>query len=218
MKARILVTLFLLGLIACAVEPRLSSLSIVYLDAYVKRTDPAVYVQPTAAPPRPLTAMIVPFTVSQDIASAKMLGTQITQIFWQGWNQTQVFPSLFYETGLEFKSPEEIMLIARDRRVDLIVNGNITHILAGGTQGDSMVGLNLQILDVKTGARIWHMAQSGRMEPGQQHDYIIAMTRQRMPTDPINAIVTCLASDTGQLVRNWNLNLIDEKGRVKKKS
>ncbi|MBF0481366.1 MAG: hypothetical protein HQK81_10665 [Desulfovibrionaceae bacterium] len=219
MKSRILPLtsiLLLLGLIACAMEPRLTSLSIVYLDAYVKRESPAVYVQPTKAPPAPLKALIIPFTVGQDIASAKSIGTQITEIFWQGWNKDQVFPTLLYDTSLDYKTPEQIMLIARDRGVDLVVNGNITHVLAGGTQGDSMVGLNLQILDVKTGSRIWHMAQAGRMEPGMQHDFIIAMTRNRMPTDPIYAIVSCLAADTGDIIKNWNYNLIDEKGHKRK--
>ena len=161
MKTRILSmtsALLLLGLVACAMEPRLTSLSIVYLDAYVKREPPAVYIFPPKAPPAPLKALIVPFTVGQDIASAKMLGTQ----------------------------------------------------------GDSMIGLNLQIFDVKNGQPVWHMAQAGRMEPGMTHDFIIAMTRNRMPTDPINAIVMCLAHDTGELIKNWNYDLIDEKGHKRK--
>jgi hypothetical protein len=193
-----------LFLASCSTEPRLTSLSIVSVDAWVKRNNPDVYVEPLSAPTTPMTAMIVPFQLTQNINYMKLLGDQVTKYVWQTWTRDRVFPKFLFEQAQVPMSTPQAVALARKRGVDLLVTGNVSYLLAGGTRGDTSISLSIDIFDVATGERLWSMAHGGRIETGQTRDYIFFAKQNRMPEDPVYAVATVLAADMGGMVTNWN--------------
>ncbi|MFZ5427593.1 MAG: hypothetical protein ACOZEN_11515 [Thermodesulfobacteriota bacterium] len=188
----------------CAYEPKMAEQSVVHVDIHVKRNNPSVFVQPQNAPTRPFKAVVLPFAVQQDIANARHISKQLTEVFANTWMQDQVFPSVFYESAMEGLSVEQAILVGRDRGADCVVLGRYSYILAGGTRSDSAVSLSFEIFDVNTGQRIWSIAQSGRMDPDRSADFILFKRESRMPQDPLWTIMTALAHDTGGPIKKWN--------------
>ncbi len=191
-------------LAACSVEPRLTSLSIVSIDTWVKRNNPDFYVEPLSSPGVPMTALIVPFRVNQNIDFARGLGEQVAKYVWQTWTRDRVFPKFLFEQGAPPMSAAQAVALARKRGVDLAVTGAVTYIISGGTRGDSAVSISMEIFDAASGERLWSMAHGGRIETGQTRDYIFFAKQNRMPEDPIYAVSTVLAADMGGMVTNWN--------------
>ncbi len=188
----------------CAYEPKLAEQSVLYVDVHVKRNNPSVFVQPQNAPSRPFKAVILPFVVQQDVTNARHISKQLTEVFANTWMQDQVFPTIFYEPAMEGVTVEQAILVGRDRGADCVVMGRYSYILSGGTRSDSAVSLSFEIFDVSTGQRIWSMAQSGRMDPGRSSDFILFKRESRLPQDPLWAIMTALAHDTGGPIKKWN--------------
>jgi len=202
---RIAIFLALAALLSgCAYEPKLAEQSVLYVDVHVKRNNPSVFVQPLNAPSRPFKAVVLPFAVQQDVYNARHISKQLTEVFANTWMQDQVFPTIFYEPALEGLSPEQAILVGRDRGADCVVVGKYSYILAGGTRSDSAVSFSFEIFDVNSGQRIWSMAQSGRMDPDRSADYILFRRESRLPQDPLWTIMTALAHDTGGPIKKWN--------------
>lgn len=194
-----------LGILAgCAIEPKLTDKSVVLVDNWTRRNNPDVYVQPMHSPPVPATALIVPFEVTQDIAGSQELGEQVTRIFWQTWTRDRVFPKLLFEGRMRSATTPQAVAAARRLGVDLVVVGKITYIMSGGTRGDSGVSLSCDIIDVRSGERLWSMAHAGTLEAGLTEDFILFTRRNRMPADPIYAITSTLAMDMGGTIIKWN--------------
>lgn len=194
-------------LVGCAIEPKLTDSTKVYVDAWVKRNNPAVFVQPQNAPSRPFKAVVLPFKIQQDIPNGRDLSRQLTEVFCQAWMQDGVFPSLYFEPGMEGGTIEQAVLVGRDRGADCVVTGRINYILAGGTRSDSAVSLAFEIFDVSTGQRIWSMSHTGRIDIGKSEDFIFFKSETRMPQDPLWSIMTALAHDTGGPLKKWNNGL-----------
>lgn len=192
------------ALAGCAYEPKLTEQSHLYVDAWVKRNNPAVFVQPQNAPSRPFKAVVLPFKIQQDIPYGRDLSRQLTEVFWQTWSQDGVFPTLFYEPSMEGGTTEQAILVGRDRGADCVVVGRINYLLAGGTRSDSAVSLTFEIFDVSTSQRIWSMSHSGRIDIGKIDDFIFFKRETRMPQDPLWSIMTALAHDTGGPIKKWN--------------
>jgi len=200
--AMILALAALLG--GCAVDPKLTEQSVLYVDVHVKRNNPSVYVQPLNAPTRPFKAVVLPFAVQQDVYNARHLSKQLTEVFANTWMQDQVFPTIFFEPTAEGLTNEQAILVARDRGADCVVTGKLAYILAGGTRSDSAVSLSFEIFDVNSGQRIWAMSQAGRMDPDRSADMIFFKRESRMPQDPLWSIMTALGHDTGGPIKKWN--------------
>ncbi len=192
----------------CAVNPKIADKSTVYVDAWVKRNNPEVYVEPMRSPPTPASALIVPFQVTQDIASPQELGEQVTRILWQTWTRDRVFPKLQYEADLRYGTTPQAVALARKRGLDLVVAGKITYLMSGGSRGDTGVSLTLDIIDARSGERLWSMAHAGTIETGRTEDYIIFARKNRMPLDPVYAVVSTLAADMGGPVTKWNYGAV----------
>ena len=192
---------------ACALDPKLTEQSTLYVDVHVKRNNPSVFVQPQNAPTRPFKAVILPFVVQQDVYNARHLSKQLTEVFANTWMQDQVFPAVYYEPSQEGLSNEQAILVARDRGADCVVVGRIAYLLDGGTRSDSGVSISFEILDVNSGQRIWSMAQSGRMDPDRSSDFVFFKRESRMPQDPMWAIMTALGHDTGGPIKKWNTGM-----------
>ena len=200
----------LLGLVlcllvaACAVEPKLSDKHTVYIDNYTRRASPEVYVEPMRSPPRPTGALIVPFQVTQDIAYPQELGEKLTRIVWQTWTRDRVFPKLIYEANLRNATTPQAVALARKMGVDVVIVGKFTYVMSGGTRGDTGVSFTFDVIDARSGERLWSMAHSGLMETGLTEDYIIFARKNRMPAEPLSAITATLAMDMGSPMTNWN--------------
>jgi hypothetical protein len=202
--ARWLFAVFLaVSLTACSVEPRLTSQSIVSIDAWVKRNNPDFYIEPLVAPGTPMSALIVPFRVNQNIEYA---GAWVSsdQVCLADLDARPVFPKFLFEQGAPAMSAAQAVALARKRGVDLAVTGAVTYIISGGKRGDSAVSISMEIFDAASGARLWSMAHGGRIETGQPRAYIFFAKQNRMPEDPIYAVTTVLAADMGGMVTNWN--------------
>ena len=194
----------LLLLAGCAIEPKLSDKHTVYIDSWTKRNNPEVYVEPMHAPPGPVSALIVPFQVTQDIAYAPDLGEQLTRVVWQAWTRDRVFPKLLYEANLRNATTPQAVALARKMGVDVVIVGRFTYVMSGGTRGDSGVSFTFDVIDVRSGERLWSMAHAGTMETGLTEDYIIFARKNRMPLDPLTAITSTLAADMGGPMTKWN--------------
>lgn len=194
----------LLLLAGCAVEPKLADKHTVYIDNYTRRDNPEVYVEPMRSPPTPVSALVVPFQVTQDIAGSQELGEQLTRIVWQTWTRDRVFPKLLYEANLRNGTTPQAVALARKLGLDVVVVGKFTYVMSGGTRGDSGVSFTCDVIDVRNGERLWSMAHTGTMETGLNEDYIIFARKNRMPTDPLAAITATLAMDMGGPITKWN--------------
>ena len=193
-----------LVLAGCAVEPKMADKHTVYIDSWTKRNNPEVYVEPLKAPPVPVSALIVPFQVTQDIAYSQDLGEQLTRVVWQTWTRDRVFPKLLYEANFKTASTPQAVAMARKMGVDVVVVGKFTYVMSGGSRGDSSVSLTFDVIDAQSGERLWSMAHSGLMETGLTEDYIIFARKNRMPAEPLSAITATLAMDMGSPMTNWN--------------
>lgn len=202
-----LVASLLLLCVACAVDPGISNPSRLYVDQWVKRGQPLTYVEPMSSPARPYKALIVPFRMTQDIPYPIELSRQITNIIWEIWSQENIFPTLVYEPLATSANVDQAILLARDRGLDAVIVGEIPYFLAGGTSGQTAVSMKADVYDVKNGKRIWSMAHAGRMEAGLDEDYILFIRKNRMPQDPVYAVVAALAHDVAGQMRNWNKSL-----------
>ena len=191
-------------LAGCSVEPKMTDKHTVYIDSWTKRNNPEVYVEPQKAPPVPVSALIVPFQVTQDIPYGQDLGEQLTRVVWQTWTRDRVFPKLLYEANLKTASTPQAVAMARKMGVNVVVVGKFTYIMSGGSRGDSGVSLTFDIIDAQSGERLWSMAHGGTMQTGTTEDYILFARQNRMPTEPLSAITATLAMDMGSPITNWN--------------
>ena len=195
-------------LTGCAVEPKISDKSTLYIDNYTRRGNPEVYVEPMRSPPVPVSALIVPFEVTQDMAGSQELGEQLTRVVWQTWTRDRVFPKILYEASLRGASTPRAVALARKLGLDVVIVGKFTYVLSGGTRGDSGVSFTFDVIDVRNGERLWSMAEAGTMETGLVEDYILFARKNRMPTDPLTAITSTLAMDMGGPMTKWNYGFV----------
>lgn len=200
-----------LVLAACAVEPKLSDKHTVYIDNYTRRGNPEVYVEPLHSPPTPVSALIVPFQVTQDINSPQELGEQLTRVVWQTWTRDRVFPKLLYEANLRNGTTPQAVAMARKMGLSVVIVGKFTYVMSGGTRGDSGVSFTFDVIDAQSGERLWSMAHAGTMETGLTEDYILFARKNRMPTDPLSAITSTLAMDMGGPMTKWNYGFVPPK-------
>ncbi|HDQ39792.1 MAG TPA: hypothetical protein ENN39_02005 [Desulfonatronum sp.] len=208
----LLLTLIMLAVGACGYfkpqdhwEPRIGPQE-VYTDAPVFRNEPIVSVHPADAPASAMTAMLFPFQVTQPMDKPLILGRALGRVFWQTWNQAQVFPTFLYEDETIWPGLARALALARSKDVDLIVRGEVPYFLSGGSKGTTSLGLSLEIYEVRGGQRIWVMEHSGRMEPRPRRDFIVAHHHRRLPEEPAFSIMTVLACDMANHVGMWNNN------------
>jgi hypothetical protein len=189
---------------ACGIDPKISDKSTLFVDSWTKRNNPDVYVEPLRAPTTPLSALIVPFQVTQDMAGSDELGEQLTRIVWQTWTRDRVFPKLIYENHLRNATTPQAVALARKMGIDTVVVGKFTYIMSGGSRGNTGVSFTFDVIDVRNGERLWSMAHGGTMETGITEDYIVFARKNRMPIDPLSGVVATLAMDMGGPITKWN--------------
>ncbi len=175
----------------------------IYRDQWVRRSPPEVYVRPQQEVSEPLTALFIPFRVTQEMDDPGIAGYTISRTFWQTWLSMQLFPAIEYSGDPVPYRRDRAVALARARGADLVIGGFVTHLYAGGTAGDSQVAVQLEIHDARSGQLVWSMAQAGLMPASTTTDYFVFQTKMRLPGDPIHAISKAMALDCGEVVKRW---------------
>ncbi len=181
----------------------LASQPIFYLDDWVRRGNPQVSVRPTTPPNRPLTALFVPFRVTQQMEKPSIVGLEVSRQIWQTWLSEKVFPVIEFAENAPPYRRDLAMQMASLRGAQLLIGGYISHYVNGGTSGDSKLSVSLEIWDVNTGQMIWAMGHAGVMEHQFTNDFLLFSAKARKPSDPMWAITQTVSWDMAQEVKLW---------------
>lgn len=174
-----------------------------YLNDWVRRGVPQVSVRPATTPNRPLTALFVPFRVTQQMEKPRVTGLEVSRQIWQTWLSEKVFPVIeFAENATPYRRDLALQM-ASLRGAQVLVGGYVTHYVNGGTSGDSRISVSMEIWDVQSGQLIWAMGHAGAMEKQFASDFILFSTRARMPSDPMWAIIQTVSRDLAREVGLW---------------
>lgn len=169
----------------------------------VARNPPAVHVRPNASPDAPPTALFVPLRVTQGTSQPQALSRNISRQIWQVWLSQSAFSTLEYDDGTVPRRVADALPLARRRGAQLLVGGYVSHIMDGGTTGDSSLSLNIEIYETTTGTLLWSMAQGGSFEKKQAVDLFLVSLESRMPADPMGVLIRTLADDMGREILHW---------------
>lgn len=200
----ILSSLLCVGLAGCgSVSADLTSQPEVYVDNMVQRNPVQVYVRPQEPPEAAPRTLFMPFRVTQQMENGTVTGRNISYYIWQNWLQTQALAVCeFAMTDVPYR-PDHALAMARSKGADMVVGGYVTHIVDGGTTGDSSLSVAIEAYDVATGNMIWSMAQGGYMQQNKVKDFIAFSVNTRMPMSPIGAIAAALGTDMGLEIKHW---------------
>lgn len=217
LAALFLACLTALSLAACnanvgaGVTADFSNAPTLYVDQYVERPWlPEIYVQPQTAPLAPLTAVLVPLRMRTHYSNAQGLSEELTRVFWNAWLQQRVFPGLMMLEGEKWRGAQGIRTMAASGGADLVIGGEITHLMFGGTAGNTELAVRLEIYDANTGDLLWSMAHAGSMSAGLTQDYVFFLKKNRLPSSPMLAVAQALANDMADPLRNWNFGQPEE--------
>ncbi|SKA69211.1 hypothetical protein [Desulfobaculum bizertense] len=193
-------------LCSCAGDFDLSGPGTVYLDEEVKSSDVQRMVQPKNHPMRPLTALMLPLRVDQKMRDRSYLGMELSRIVWQSMLEVQAFPALSFAEDSALRNDfAAAQSVAISQGADLIIGGEITHILDGGTAGQTQVSMRIRVYDATTGTLIWSLAQAGQIIPGQTRDFVFYRLKSRLPLSPVQTVVGSMAQSMGEIIRDWNM-------------
>lgn len=174
-----------------------------YRDQWVQRNPPEVYVQPMEKAAFAPKVLFIPFRVTQPIDNPNIIGYTAARVVWQTWLSMQIFPAMEFSPDDVPYRRDRALELGRYRKADVVVGGFVTHIISGGTVGDSMLALQIEAIDTTSGQVIWSMAQAGLMPSSRTNDYFLFATKTRMPANPLQAIAKVIAIDTGKLLQDW---------------
>ncbi|EPR44370.1 OmpA/MotB domain protein [Desulfovibrio sp. X2] len=190
---------------ACAdVQPRLTQPSDVVIDQNVESTPLRIYVSPRNAPMRGLSVVYLPFRVSQNMEDPRLIGSQVMGVFWETWMEKKLFATQVFLGDTYYYSQAQAAKLGREKGADLVVTGEISHFLDGGSNSDSAVSLRVDVIDSKTGELVWSMAEAGRMERVLKEDYVIIKRTYRLPNSAVESIVRHISEDMAVPVREWS--------------
>lgn len=181
----------------------LASQPVIYKDQWARREPPFVYVHPAEKIDTELTALFMPFRVTQPISDPEMIGYSQSRTVWQTWLSKRLFAIMEYDGDHGPYRRDIAINLARRKGADLAIGGFVTYYYAGGPEADSQVALQVEIYDAASGQLIWSMAQSALMPARKVNDYIIFATETRGPSDPMHALAKTIAEDMGDIVAKW---------------
>lgn len=175
-----------------------------YQDAKVQHGNPQVIVSPTTQPNRQLTALMVPFRLTQQSTEAKQIGRDVSRLFWQVFLSEQIFPIIEYDENAQPYRADYSQRQGVRKKAELVIGGHITQYYSGGAQGVSSLSVTVEIWDLATGNLIWSVSQAASLDPTGYNDYIVMGTRKRVPADPMWMISTTAARDIARVVGAWS--------------
>jgi hypothetical protein len=175
-----------------------------YKDPLIERSNAPVWIMPTNAPKSPLKAAFFPFEFNMKYDNRDRISKQLSKTFCKTWVGQKVFPALQFVENISWHGKEAALDQAQKMNADLLISGEITDFLAGGSQGTTRIAFNIDIYTVPRGNLIWSMEHAGRIENASEQDYILFKIRTQMPSSPTYALVNALAYDLAQPVKKWN--------------
>ncbi|SBW02706.1 putative Lipoprotein [uncultured delta proteobacterium] len=181
----------------------LTGQTVVYRDQWARRDPPSVYVQPAEVADSQLTALFVPFRVTQPITDPEIIGYTQARVVWQTWLAKRLFSVMEFDANQGPFRRDRAIAAARARGADVVIGGFVTYYYAGGSEADSQVALQVEIYDTASGQLIWSMAQSALMPARMVNDYIVFSTETRAPSDPMFALARTIAEDMGNIIGRW---------------
>ncbi len=181
----------------------LASQPVVYRDQWARRQAPLVYVQPAEHADSQLTALFMPFRVTQSITEPEIIGYTQARIVWQTWLAQRIFSVIEFDADHGPFRRDRAIQLARARGADLAIGGFVTYYYAGGSEADSQVALQVEIYDAASGQLVWSMAQSALMPARTVNDYLLFATETRAPSDPMYALAKAIGEDMGDVLARW---------------
>ncbi|MGE4293053.1 MAG: OmpA family protein [Desulfovibrio sp.] len=185
------------------VQPSLTQQTQIVTDATVDRSDLHVYVKPVGRLHAPVKALMFPMWIRESIPARLELGRGMGRVFQDAWSEEPVFPALAMPEELVYRGRESALAQARQRGADMLVLPSVPYLYAGGTLDDSALTIRCDIYEVATGNLLVSMEQSGRLEFERNKDWVLWMTRTRMPDSPLYAITRAIAADMAVPLRSW---------------
>ena len=192
----------------CAtVEDRVSfdlvSQPVVYRDQWARRQPPVVHVEPSETTDSQLTALFVPFRVTQPISDPELIGYSQARVVWQTWLSQRLFSIMEFDASHGPFRRDRAIALARKKGADVVIGGFVTYFYAGGADADNQIALQVEIYDTASGQLIWSMGQSALMPARTVNDYILFATETRAPSDPMYALARAMAEDMGAILARW---------------
>ena len=204
-RAAFLLLAAALTLAGCAISADLAQPPTVYVDEYVHRDFfPQTTLTPSNKPMVPQTALFFPLGNRLQMKNAAYVAQELSRVFWGRWLKLKVFDTLPFAENEPWRDPAACVARAKAAGFDLAVGGEFTYLLFGGSAGTSTVSLRLDVYDTASGELIWSMAHAGTMSADRTRDYFVFATKNRLPTEPVAAILAALAEDLGKPVKAWN--------------
>jgi hypothetical protein len=188
------------------VDLDLAGQPVIYVDDWVRKGPPTVFVHPDVSPENPPSALFVPLRMLQPMDNARTISLNISRYAWQTWLQEKALPIIEFSDTMQLYSLESALAYARHRNAGLLVTGSVNHYFDGGTVGDSSVSMSMEIYDVENGTLMWSFGQAAAMQSGRVQDYLLFAVKMRLPSDPAAACVMACARDLAILVRSWAHN------------
>lgn len=179
--------------------------SVVYKFEEVDRNRPEVHVYPTDGSVYPLTALMLPFPVTQALGprEAEPISKSLTRIIWQAMVKEEAFSVLEYAENVTIYSLNQGLLLARHKGADVLVTGSIPYMITGGSGGMNHLVVHFEIHDVQSGDLIWSITHSGALDEKPSQDFIFFQGRSKLPTDSLYVVAMALGSDVGRIMRDW---------------
>lgn len=181
----------------------LASQPVIYSNQEIRRDAPLVYVSPAENAEMQLTALFMPFRMTQAITNPEMIGYSQGRIVWQTWLSKRLFSIMEFNGDNGPYRRDTAIRLAREKGADLAIGGFVTYYNPGGPDGFSQLALQIEIYDASSGELLWSMAQSAMVPARKVNDYIVLATETRGPSDPMYALARTIASDTGDLIAKW---------------
>ena len=175
----------------------------IHYNEKVDRNPPLVYVRPSGSPNEPITGLFVPLRLTQNMNYGRTISKNLSRQIWQTWLGQQAFAALEYEEQAEPYRVSDALALARKRGAKLLVGGYITHMLDGGTVGDSEISINIEVYEVATGNQLWSMAQGARLDKKQASDFFLFSVQSRMPADTLGLLTRTVGHDMGMELYHW---------------
>lgn len=115
----------------------------------------------------------------------------VTRVFYQKLLVRRPFVDVVF-IPLAYGSVEEALALTRERRLDLLLLGEVPYFLDGGTLGQSGLQMDVKVVEVKTGRLLWYLTDSLKATPRPPVDLWVTETRPQ-PTPGIYALAEQVA-------------------------
>lgn len=203
-RAFCLAALAALALAACAhVEPGVTQQTKVYRDAPVEKSRLALNVRPKARLTDSPRALMYPFWVAQKMDNHLLVGREMARIVHQTWTGLEVFPTLAFDPELVYRGPEQAISVARAAGADLVVVGIVPYLITGGSVDSSAITLQIRIYETKSGALLFSMDQSARVNAKRTQDWILFTVETRLSDSPLTEAIASIAQDMAVPLKSW---------------